>query len=223
MVLTSGGTGAEFLGHFRSLAGLTSDDRVLDIGCGIGRIARVMVPVLEPPTGSYDGFDVSRHGITWCASHYTNPLVPFRFEHVDLYHPEYNPGGGGNAEQFRFPYPDASFDLAIATSVFTHLLDGAVAHYLAETSRVLAPGGRLFATWLALDPQRPPDSDHAMTSLEPTAGAALVADPCAPEAIVAYPLEWIVQRLLDNGLALRSPTSRGPGPDVRVRVCRTCL
>ena len=46
-------TGDEFARHFRELADLTSSNRVLDMGCGIGRMARVLVPVLRPP-GSYD-------------------------------------------------------------------------------------------------------------------------------------------------------------------------
>src|SRR5437016_675518 len=55
------GTGEEFLELFRTLADLRADDRVLDIGCGIGRMARVLVPVLAPP-GSYDGFDIAAPG-----------------------------------------------------------------------------------------------------------------------------------------------------------------
>jgi SAM-dependent methyltransferase len=200
-------TGEEFLGHFRALAGLRPEDRVLDIGCGIGRMARVLVPVLEPPHGSYDGFDVSRDAIQWCQKRYAATAAPFRFTHVDLHHPEYNPRGGGDAQRLRFPYPEASFDLAIATSVFTHLLDGAVANYLAEAGRLLAPGGRLFSTWILVDVQRPPGL--GAPPLHPTAGAALVADPSAPEAMVAYPREWVAARLSDAGLALCVPYQRG--------------
>ena len=201
-------TGDEFLGHFVALAGLKSGDRVLDIGCGIGRMARVLVPVLEAP-GSYDGFDVSRTGIDWCRAHYLQTRAPFRFEHVDVRHPEYNPGGVGDADQLRFPYDDQSFDLAIATSVFTHLLDGAVTHDLHETARVLAPGGRLFCTWLVVDPDSPPLREHARYMLHSTDGAALVGDRKNPEAVVAYPLEWVRARLRDAGLKLRAPYRPG--------------
>lgn len=201
-------TGDEFLGHFRTLAGLSASDRVLDIGCGIGRMARVLVPVLQAPTGSYDGFDVSRPGIDWCRVHYRDTPVPFRFEQVDVHHPEYNPNGSGDAKQLRFPYDDASFDLAIATSVFTHLLDDAVIHYLQEASRVLAPGGRLFSTWLVVDPDHPL-SDDARYRVHQTAGAAHVADPAAPEAAVAYPLHWVRKQLAACGLTLREPYEPG--------------
>lgn len=201
-------TGDEFLGHFVALAGLKPTDRVLDIGCGIGRMARVLVPVLERP-GAYDGFDVSAVGIDWCRAHYPQNRAPFRFKHVDVHHPEYNPGGSGDAERLRFPYDDQSFDLALATSVFTHLLDGAVAHYLRETVRVLAPGGRLFSTWLTVDPDGPPVPGRARYRLQPTGAAALVGDPHNPEAVVAYPLQWVRAQLSAAGLTLREPVEAG--------------
>ena len=135
-------TGEEFLGHFRELAGLGAQDRVLEIGCGIGRMARVLVPVLRPP-GSYDGFDVVDSGIAWCQERYRDTPAPFRFVHADLRNSAYNPGGTLDAGSYRFPYDDAAFDLVIATSLFTHLLPAAAEHYLAEAARVLTPGGRL--------------------------------------------------------------------------------
>jgi SAM-dependent methyltransferase len=202
-------TGDEFLGHFLTLAGLKPGDRVLDIGCGIGRMARVLVPVLRAPPGSYDGFDVSRTGIDWCRAHYPQNQAPFRFKHVDAHHPEYNPDGTDNAEQLRFPYDDDSFDLAIATSVFTHLLDVAVTHYLHETARVLAPHGRLFCTWLLVDPDLPPVPERARYRVQPTDGAALIGDREHPEAVVAYPLPWVREQLRAAGLTVREPYQRG--------------
>ncbi len=173
-------------------------------------MARVLVGVLEPPSGSYDGFDVSRAGIDWCRAHYRGTPVPFRFEHVDVRHPEYNPGGSADAADLRFPYDDASFDLAIATSVFTHLLDDAVVNYLSEVARVLAPGGRLFSTWLLVDPEREPGPARPSFELRgATAGAALVANPRAPEAAVGYPLQWLREQLQECGLAPREPYVRG--------------
>jgi SAM-dependent methyltransferase len=202
-------TGEEFRVHLQRFAELAPADRVLDIGCGIGRIARVLTTELAPPDGSYDGFDVAPEGIAWCQKHYARTPVPFRFVHVDLRHPVYNPAGAEDADGFRFPYTDGSFDLAIATSLFTHLLDLAADHYLAESARVLAPGGRLFATWFALDESLPPVPERAMTSFQPTSGAAHVVDPAEPERAVAYPLPWIRRALGRHGLILREPYQRG--------------
>src|SRR3954466_597973 len=58
-------TGDEFLGHFIALGGLQPSDAVLDVGCGIGRMARPLAGYLSSE-GSYDGFDVNRDGIGWC-------------------------------------------------------------------------------------------------------------------------------------------------------------
>ncbi len=190
-------TGDEFLGHFRALAALRPEDRVLEIGCGVGRMARALVPVLRPP-GSYDGFDVVRPGIDWCRARYRDTPAPFRFEHADLRNSEYNPGGAIDAAGYRFPYRDTSFDLALATSVFTHLLPDGADHYLAEAARTLAGGGRLFATWLLFGGRRvtsPPPPFH-----RPAAGSpAAVSDPLFPEAAVAYDEGWVRERLEAHG------------------------
>src|ERR1700722_3185823 len=90
-------TGDEFLGLFQQLAGLRAEDRVLDVGCGVGRMARVLTSVLRPP-GSYDGFDIGLSGIEWCRVHYRDTPAPFRFEHADLHNSVYNPSGTGGAE-----------------------------------------------------------------------------------------------------------------------------
>ncbi len=119
-------TGDEFLEHFVELAGLRPSERVLDIGCGIGRMARPLARYLDA-SGSYDGFDINRAAIEWCRRHYrTHPN--FRFEVADLRNQRYHPEGRHRADEYRFPYPDASFDVAVATSVFTHLLEGEANH-----------------------------------------------------------------------------------------------
>ncbi|MGZ4255328.1 MAG: class I SAM-dependent methyltransferase, partial [Solirubrobacteraceae bacterium] len=191
-------TGEEFLGLFRRLVDLRAQDRVLDIGCGIGRMARVLVPVLRPP-GSYDGFDIAEPGIRWCQGRYRDTSAPFRFKHADLHNSVYNPAGRATPETYTFPYGDGSFDLAIATSVFTHLLPEAADRYLAEAARVLAPTGRLFATWfLTENVDGPPPPFKADRALAPAA----TTDPAAPETAVAYPEPWLREHLDANGLEL---------------------
>ncbi len=190
-------TGEEFRGHFQALAGLRPDDRVLDIGCGIGRMARILVPVLRPP-GSYDGFDIVREGIDWCREHYVATPARFGFHHADLSNALYNPEGLAAPETYRFPFPDASFDLAVATSLFTHVLPGTAERYLAEAARVLVPGGRLFTTWLLLDCSGPPEG---FVRIGPELPGA-VADPAVPETALAYEGLWLRERLVAHGLEL---------------------
>ncbi len=192
-------TGAEFLGYFEELAGLESSDRVLEIGCGIGRMARVLVPVLRPP-GGYDGFDVVRTGIDWCRSRYVRTPAPFRFHHADLRNAAYNPAGSLAPDEYRFPFHDGAFDLVIATSVFTHLLAGTADHYLAEVARVLAPGGRLFTTWLLIPAGAPTPPAFARRR------EVAVRDPAVPEAAVAYDEPWLRERLPAHGLTIDAIT-----------------
>lgn len=195
-------TGDEFLIHFRELAGLDPEDRVLEIGCGIGRMARGLTGVLRPP-GSYDGFDIVASGIAWCQEHYRDTPAPFRFHHADLRNPAYNPAGSVAAGDYRFPYADGAFDLVIATSLFTHLLADAADHYLAQTARVLAPGGRLLSTWYLIadaDRAAPPGGFRRVDPESPTA----VRDPAVPEDAVAFDERWLRERLTAHGLAVRS-------------------
>lgn len=146
------------VGDFRSVGeelkellirfGLKPDDRVLDIGSGVGRVAIPLTRYLD--SGTYDGFDVVRRGVMWCRRHITRLYPNFRFHHVKVQNSEYR-GSGAPASRFRFPFGDASFDVAIATSLFTHLLFDETRQYLRESARVLAPGGQLLATFFILN------------------------------------------------------------------------
>jgi SAM-dependent methyltransferase len=201
--------GQEFLEHFVGIGGLQPDDRVLDVGCGIGRMARVLVPALRPP-GCYCGFDVNAAAIEWCSRRYRGTPATFSFRSVDVANGLYNPEGHIAPSEFAFPYPDGQFDLAIATSVFTHLLPDAAARYLSQTARVLRPGGRLFSTWFIAEPGDP--------ATGPFAPAPDVDDPRAspPEAAVAYPADRLRALLSDARLTLGSlhpgTWSGGDGP-----------
>jgi SAM-dependent methyltransferase len=196
------GTGAEFLGHFVKLGGLRPDDRVLDVGCGIGRMARPLTGYLSAH-GSYDGFDVNRDGIEWCRRRYRRH-PNFRFAVADLHNRRYNPGGGQPASEYRFPYDDAAFDFVICTSVLTHLLEGEADHYLAEIARVLAPGGRALATFFLLhDASRAAIAAGAagLPFLDADAPVAVVSDE-VPEEAVAYDRGWVEAALARHGLTL---------------------
>jgi SAM-dependent methyltransferase len=198
-------TGDEFLGHFRTLGGLRPTDRVLDIGCGIGRMARPLAGFLEP-TGSYDGFDVNPGGIAWCAQRYGGDHPNFSFAVADLFNSRYHPAGAQPAAEFTFPYADGSFDFALATSVFTHLLEGEAERYLGQAARTLAPGGRLFATWFLLDGGSRAALAAGRAALafpEPEAHISLLDDD-VPEEAVAFDRAWLAEALQRHGLALTS-------------------
>jgi SAM-dependent methyltransferase len=179
--------GADFLRLFREEGGLRSTDRVLDIGCGIGRMAVPLTDFLEG-RATYSGFDVTQKGIRWCRSNITRRFPRFRFTFVDIANAEYNPHGSLAAAEFVFPYPDASFDFVFATSLFTHLLPESARRYLAETRRVLAPSGRFFLTLFVLDEAARAEiaAQRVSYRFEGPIPGAFAQDPAAPEAAIAY-------------------------------------
>lgn len=129
--------------------GLEPSDRVLDIGSGVGRVAIPLTKYLDG-AGRYDGFDVVWRGVVWCQRHITPRYPNFRFHHVKVRNSEYRENGI-SATDFCFPFADATFDFAFATSLFTHLVFAETRRYLHESARVLAPGGRLVATFFLLN------------------------------------------------------------------------
>jgi SAM-dependent methyltransferase len=175
------------------LAGLRPGSRVLDVGCGTGRLARPLVGYLDG--GTYDGFDIDRAAVGWCRRAYRHHRNA-RFLRADLFHPRFHPGGAHSAAEYRFPYDDATFDVVVAASVFPHLLESETANYLAESARVLAPGGHLLATFFVLDDDaRAAIAGGAATFPFLDAGehVAVVSDE-RPDEAVAYDAGWIAER-----------------------------
>ena len=144
------------------VAGLEPGERVLDIGCGPGRMAAPLTRHLT--SGSYEGFDVTPRAIRWAQRKITPKHPSFRFRIADIHNAMYNPKGAQTGATYRFPYPDDSFDVSFATSLYTHLRPLETLNYLAETARVTRAGGRSLNTFFLLndesqrllDEKRPP-------------------------------------------------------------------
>jgi SAM-dependent methyltransferase len=202
-------TGREFLTHYERLGGLRPDARVLDVGCGIGRMAIPLTGYLQD--GSYAGFDVGRGMIRWCQRHVSARYPSFEFSWAPIYNAKYNPFGNLSAAEFEFPYPDASFDFAFATSLFTHLVREEAQHYLAETARVLRPGSNCLLTFFLLTPEseREVAAGRAALSFEHEIDGGATTDPHLPEEAVAY-REAEARAMLERaGLAVREPIHFG--------------
>jgi SAM-dependent methyltransferase len=144
--------GEEHLRYFVEYGKLRPDQKVLDVGCGIGRMALPLTRYLSAQ-GAYYGFDPTAAGVNWCTEHISSRFPNFHFEVADLHNEFYNPLGKYQAENYRFPYEDNSFDFIFLTSVFTHLFSDAMRNYFTEIARVLRPSGRSFITYLLLNPQ----------------------------------------------------------------------
>lgn len=108
--------------------GLADARRIVDWGCGCGRIARHAPPELRPKVV---GFDIDPVNIAWCREH----VHGIRFEHCAVEPP--------------LALEDDSVDILFAHSVLTHLGEDHQNRWLAEIRRVLRPGGLAFLTVLA--------------------------------------------------------------------------
>jgi SAM-dependent methyltransferase len=102
--------------------------RVLDFGCGVGKVSQHFAG--ERERFELFGADIDAASIDWLAEHHS-----FYGTFVKV---EETPG---------LPWPDGYFDLVFAVSVFTHISD-LWAACLLELRRVLAPGGLFVATVL---------------------------------------------------------------------------
>ena len=105
--------------------GINPDDKVLEIGCGIGRVGMVVAPICK----RWNGCDVSSNMLKHAAKRLS------QFDNVNLIELS-----GFDLRQV----PDASVDMAYCTVVFMHLDEWDRYNYVLEAYRVLRPGGRIY-------------------------------------------------------------------------------
>lgn len=108
------------------LAGLAKGMRVVDLGCGSGRLASVLHASEDI---SYVGIDIIKLLLDYAKS-----KAP-RYEFI-LH------------RELSIPQPDASADIVSAFSLFTHLLHAETWIYLEECRRILKPGGKVVFSFL---------------------------------------------------------------------------
>ncbi len=103
--------------------------RVLDFGCGCGRtLLWFAAPEGATPPASLHGTDIDAEAVQWCRQ--------------NLSHAEFSVNGALPP----LAYPDASFDLVYAVSVFTHLDEGRQFLWLKELERITRLGGVVLLT-----------------------------------------------------------------------------
>jgi SAM-dependent methyltransferase len=105
-----------------------SGKRVLDFGCGAGRVIRHFAE--EARSADFTGCDIDPASIDWAEGH-LDP--PFRFL--------------STGESPPLPLEASSFDLIYGMSIFTHLTDSWSA-WLLELRRLLKPNGVLVLSFL---------------------------------------------------------------------------
>jgi SAM-dependent methyltransferase len=195
--------GVEYLGHYVRLGDLKPSDRVLDIGCGIGRMAVPLTQYLDPETAFYEGIDPVNEGIKWCVQNITADYPHFRFCRVDVAHELYNPGGAIAGREVVLPFAGSKFDFVTMVSVATHLPADEIAAYAREVMRLLAPGGRLFLTAFLVTAEDTSRPTARPQFLKGERAGTWIADPTAPLGAIGFDNGIVQDILTDAGLQIR--------------------
>ena len=124
--------------------GCTASSRILDVGCGQGRLAIGLLRVLGEV--HYLGIDVDRSSIAWCRRFIERDHPSFRFTHCDVYNERYNRRGVRMGDGFRLDVEPGSIDIVYLFSVFSHTTEEDMRTYLKDFRRVLGKGGKVFFT-----------------------------------------------------------------------------
>jgi SAM-dependent methyltransferase len=190
-----------YVSRLRELGGLEASSHVLDVGCGFGRLATGLVRCFDE-RGAYTGLDIVSEATEWCKVNITAAHPNCSFVHADVFNAEYNPRGRASADTYRFPFADASFDIVVLSSVFTHLLPAAVDNYLSEIARVLRPNGRCVASYLMLTSESGPlmSSKESIMRFNHDLGTHWLVSLRTPELSVGYREGFIKELHEKNGL-----------------------
>jgi ubiquinone/menaquinone biosynthesis C-methylase UbiE/DNA-binding transcriptional ArsR family regulator len=139
--------------------------RVLDIGCGTGR----MMALLAPRAESVLGIDLSRRMLA---------LARTRIAEQGLANCAVR-----QADMARLPLPDASFDLVVLCMVLHYADDPAAV--LAEAARLVSPGGTVAVIDLA--PHTRDDLIRRLAHTTPGLSSAAVSRPLAEAGLTVSP------------------------------------
>ena len=110
---------------------LPADARVLDWGCGAGRVGQFVAT--SKPGWRLSGADIDEVNIDWCKAHLSDQA---EFHLIGLMPPT--------------PYEAGEFDFIYGLSVITHLERAARDAWIAELARILKPQGHALLTYMGV-------------------------------------------------------------------------
>lgn len=125
--------------------GVTAESRILDIGCGAGRLPIGLLQRLGS-IEDYLGVDINPRAIDWCVRHLSTNQPALRFQHIKVANPRYRSGGPPLDESLALDAGERAFDLAYLHSVTFSFTHRDLTAYLKLLRRYLSPAGRVFMT-----------------------------------------------------------------------------
>lgn len=185
--------------------GLSEGMSIVEIGCGIGRDAIPLTKIIGHG-GAYYGTDIIEKSITWCKNNISKSHRNFRFEWHDIFDSLHNPGGSIEAIDVTLDIQDASVDLVILQSVFTHMFEGEIIHYLREFERVLKPSGKVWASVFLVDDQireevgKTAPTQYNLAFATPYGYGCYINDTVSPRGAVAYDRKALERMVRLGGL-----------------------
>lgn len=204
-------TGDEFMKYFKEFGELKSNSKILDVGCGIGRMSVPLTKFLSNE-GEYYGFDIVGKGIDWCKENINNRYPNFNFEHSDIYNKMYNPKGIGKSSDYKFNYNDSFFDFVFLTSVFTHMHTQDINRYLEEISRVMKTKGRCLITFFLMNAESIrliENKKSTQNLIYKIDNNSYTKDNNIPESAIGFNEDYIKELFNNNELNLIQPIHYG--------------
>lgn len=196
-------TGDEFRNYFIKYAQLEKNANVLDVGCGIGRIAVPLTSYLNEK-GNYYGIDIVESGIKWCSEKITIKHPNFRFIHSDVLNKHYNKDGSILPHEYKFPFANETFDFVFLTSVFTHMFPQDLENYINEISRVLKYKGNCLITFFIINDESKQLMEYPKSSFnfKYHGDGFFCYKESDPEAAIAYEEKYIRTLFKSSGLKI---------------------
>lgn len=206
--------GKALLGNYQRHVPFSPDANIVDVGCGIGRLAFQLLEFLSP-RGRYAGVDVSLDSIRWCRRNISVAYPNFSFYHVDAFSEVYNPFGRFSTTELQLPVPSDSADRIFAGSLFTHLLEDEVVQCMREFRRVLRQDGFVYTSFFlysreALESAKVNRKTSWVPNFATELGDGVYGnDPEYKRSAVAFTNEAMRRMIAKAGLELDRPYLRG--------------
>jgi SAM-dependent methyltransferase len=172
----------------------TASSDVVELGCGCGRIARVLRDSWFE--GTYVGVDIDDEMLEYCRDNFSAERFKFiKSPHESsIYSSRNSPDTSTTDHQLYIAEPNSK-DFVYAFTLYTHLLERELIEYLWETYRILRVGGTMYINFFCIE--------HVELggrwTFQHRHGNAYVESARYPEAAVAYHEGFMARLATDCG------------------------